>query len=243
MSEREPTTRKKEFTVDATLIFSEARKNELRQSEDYRKTKEILDRIVSKIPISYPRTLATYEAKIFEYNCLEFYEKWKETRRISGFLRGLETQVHYPSDVYKSMNKLLVYLGLVESLGVALLDMTLILLIASGEEVHTRGPYTKHVKFFKELEGIDLGYKLDLLEDEGLGLVKKLINRDLRNHIAHLKLRIQNNGEIRKRDGSLIDIDANISRFWDSVDIIELIIEDSGFLKSLETLSSITREE
>lgn len=42
-------------------------------------------------------------------------------------------------------HKLLVYLGLVESLGVTLLNVTLVLLIASGEEVHTRGPYTKHV--------------------------------------------------------------------------------------------------
>jgi len=38
----------------------------------------------------------------------------------------------------RSMNKMLVYLGLVESLGVALIDTVLFLLVANGEEIHTK---------------------------------------------------------------------------------------------------------
>lgn len=170
----------------------------------------------------------------FKQNCQEFKEKWEEAQKVSKILRGLKTRTRYPSLEYESMSKMLVYLGLVESLGVALADIVLILLIANEREVHTRGPLTKHVTKARELEKIDLAYKLDFLEDEGLDLFRKFINRDVRNHIAHLKFTIQDNGEIRKRDGSPIDIDVNISRFWGGVDILMLVFEDIRLLKWLE---------
>jgi len=219
----------------------------IRQSEDYLKARKIFESILLNVPIEYPRKrgvgVLPSPAEKFEKNCLEFYEKWQESKRISEILRGLKTRVEYPSDVYKSMSKLLVYLGLVESLGVALVDMALMLLIATGKEVHTRGAFTKHVTSFKELADIDLGYKLDFLESEGLDLFKRFINRDLRNHIAHLKFTIENNGEIRKRNGVPIHIDNEISRFWDGVDTLKLVLEDSGFLERLETASLLVKSE
>jgi hypothetical protein len=118
------------------------------------------------------------------------------------------------------------------------------LLIATGKEVHTKGAFTKHVTSFRELTNIDLGYKLELLDDEELDLFKIFINRSLRNSIAHLNFRIQENGEIREIKGNNpINVDEEISKFWAGVDTMKLILEDSKFLESLQTLSSNVERE
>lgn len=226
--------------------ISEHRKREIRQSEDYETVKKILDPLYYNIvalrrkidltqPIEFAERLEFHPHYAdFQKNCQEFREKWGEARKVSRLLRGLKT-ADYPSLEYESMSKMLSYLGLVESLGVALADAVLILLIANEREVHTRGPMTKHVTKTRELEKIDLAYKLDFLEDEGLDLFARFIDRDVRNHIAHLKFTIQNNGKIKKRDGSPINIDRNISRFWDGVDTLMLVFEDIGLLKWFES--------
>ena len=120
------------------------------------KTKEIFEYWQQKAPIEYPRKRGVRAvpspAEIYEDNLVQLYEKWKKSERLSKILRGLKTRVEYPSAIYESMNKLLVYLGLVESLGVTLVDVTLMLLIAGGKEVHTRGPFAKHITVFRELE-------------------------------------------------------------------------------------------
>jgi hypothetical protein len=226
--------------------ISEERKNEIRQSEDYKTAKKILDPLYHNIVglkkkidlalgFEFTERLEFHPHYAdFKQNCQDLKEKWDEAKKVSKILRDLKTYSFDPSHEYAPMMKMLAYLGLVESLGVALADMVLILLIANGKEVHTRGPMTRHVTRATELEKIDLAYKLDFLEDEGLELFAEFINRDVRNHIAHLKFMIRDNGEIRKRDGSPIDIDANISRFWDGVETLMLIFEDIGFLKWFE---------
>ena len=174
----------------------------------------------------------SFPAEKFEVNCVEFYEKWQESEQVSRILRNLKTQVTYPDAVYSSMNKLLVYVGLIESLGATLVDMTLMLFIGAGKEIHTKGAYTKHVTSFKELANIELGYKLDLVKTEGLEIFNKFINRELRNIVAHLRFKIQDYGEIRKMDGNPIHIDEEISKFWGGVDTLKLILEDLRFLET-----------
>jgi len=229
--------------------INEERKDRLRQTEDYKKTKEIFDRLISNVSYVSPMKVDLFPPSFrerlltFEKNCVDFYEKWKESEKVSEILRGLKSEVSYDNNKLKSMSKMLAYLGLIESLGVALVDMTLILLIANGKDVHIRWPYTKHATSFEDLERIELGYKLDILDAGGFDLFKKFMNRVVRNHIAHLKFTIQNNGEIRKKDGSPIRIDEEISRFWDGVDTIKLILDELRFFKTLEKLSSLKFEE
>lgn len=211
--------------------------NRLRQSEDFQKTKAIFAKILHDVDAEQARKTGAFRwsfpAEKFELNCVEFYEKWQESEKVSGILRNLKTQVAYPDAVYSSMNKLLVYVGLVESLGATLVDMTLMLFIAAGKEIHTKGAYTKHVTSFKELAHIELGYKLDLIKTEGLEIFNKFINRELRNIVAHLRFRIQENGEIRRNnDNNPIHIDDEISKFWDGVDMLKLILEDLRFLET-----------
>ena len=221
--------------------ISNERKREIKESEDYKTTKKFLGPMFGNIvsikrkidltrPLEFAETFEWHPNYLdFKQNFQELKEKWEEARRVSKILRGLKT-IEYPSRKYESMSKMLSYLGLVESLGVTLADMVLILLIANGKEVHTRGPMTKHVTKTRELEKIDLTYKLAFLESEGLDIFRKFINTDVRNHIAHLKFTIENNGEIRKKDGSRIDIDNNISRFWYGVDTLMVVFEDIGLL-------------
>jgi len=222
------------------------RNERLRLSENYKKYGAIFRDIIERIPVEYPRKRRILPRpspfEIYEKNCVELYKKWGRAQRISNIIRGLKTEVNYPSDDYKSMSKLFAYLGLVESLGVTLVDMALILLIASGKHVHTRGPFTKHVTSLNELEKISLSEKLELLKDEGLDIFE-FIDETRRNQIAHLKLTIQNDGEIKDEGNNTIHIDDDISKFWDGVDIIKLVLEDLRFLQSLETLSSIVGAE
>jgi len=212
------------------------RKDELRQSQSYKETKEILGKLFQNATVLGDKIGAFLPTRyeIFKRNCMEFYEKWKEAQEISEILRGLKSDVNYNNDRLKSMSKMLAYLGLVESLGITLMDVALIFLIANGKEVHTRGPLIKHVTSFEELKDLDLGYKLEFLKDERLNLFKEFINKDVRDHIAHLKFKIKNNGEIRKIEGSPIHIAKEIAKFWDGVDTMKLVFEDIGFLKWLE---------
>jgi hypothetical protein len=226
--------------------LSEERKNEIRQSEDYKTEKDILNPLFSAI--AHPRIeqnrdflsiLEGYGASKriswhpnlldFKQNCKELGYKWEDAQKVSKILRGLKT-ARYMSREYESMSKMLAYLGLVESLGVAISDISLILLIANGKEVHTRGPMTKHVTKARQLDEIDLAYKIDFLKDEGLDF-GKFIDRDVRNHVAHLRFTIQEDGRIVRRDGSPIDINAAITKFWTGVDTFMLVLEDIGFLK------------
>ncbi len=227
-------------------VIADDRKNEMRQSENYKTAKNILNPLFRTI--AHPKlerdndlvsVLEGYGSGThiywhpslidFKQNCKEFIDKWEDSQKISKILRGLKT-ADYKSREYESLSKMLCYLGLVESLGVAIADMILILLIANGKEVHTRGPMTKHVTKARQLDKIDLAYKLNFLEDEGLDL-REFIDEDVRNHVAHLKFSIQNDGRIIRRDGSPIDINTVIAKFWNGVDTFMLVLDDIGFLK------------
>jgi len=169
---------------------------------------------------------------------VEFNEKWQEAEKISRILKDLKAAT-YPTKKLESMSKMLAYLGLVESLGVTLLDMVLLLLIGYGHEVYTRGRHAKHVTSFKELTEIDLAFKLDFLKDNRINIAQKIVNRRLRNNIAHLKFRILENGDIRARNNRMIHIDDAISRFWSAADTLKLVFEDCKLLRHVVKVTKL----
>lgn len=237
MSKRKSTTRTKKITGDAILVLSEARKNELRQSDDYKETRKILGSVfdnITKLRTKAGPTLPSEyvfhtEYQIFKKNCREMWRKWKEAQRILRELKRMESQ----NEEQKSMVNMLRYLGLVESLGVTMMHIALLFLIAVGKEVHTRGPHTKHVETFEELEDVwSLDYKLEFLDSAGLSVFKeKIINTDIRHKIAHLNFTIErNSGEIRDKGNNRIDIEETTSNFWEGIYILNLVLEDIGFL-------------
>jgi len=215
------------------------RKAALRGSNDYKETKRFLEPLIVKVLYFVPRMdemMLPSRSFLFEENLVEFNAKWKEAERISRILKDLKS-VTYPSQELESMSKMLGYLGMVESLGVTLVDMLLLILIANEYEVHTRGPYSIHVTSFEELADIDLGFKLKFLKDNGINIAEKIVDRELRNIIAHLKFRILENGDIRDRGNNRVLVDEKISRFWRAVDTLKLVFEDCLLLKRLAELT------
>jgi len=165
----------------------------------------------------------------------ELSDLWDSSTETSLNLQYLKASTVMKSLPPKSkpMIKMLVYLGLVESLGTTFIDMALILLIANGKEMHTRGPYINHVTSLKELRKLDLAYKLAFLKRHKLPLFLKIVDRKLRNDIAHLKFKIDCDGAIRNSKGSSVDIDEVIQKFWKAMSEIESIFDEVGFTKWL----------
>ena len=213
----------------------------LRKRDDYKETRKILEPIITKVVYVMPKydTMRLPSRRLlFDQNCVEFNEKWQEAEKVSQILKDLKAAT-YPTRELESMSKMLAYLGLVESLGVTLLDMVLLLLIGYGREVHTRGPYTKHVTSFEELADIDLKFKLKFLKDNDINITQKIVNPDLRNIIAHLKFKVSENGDIRDPGNNRIQIDDEISRFWSATDTLKLVFEDCGLLQHVAKITEL----
>jgi hypothetical protein len=135
----------------------------------------------------------------------------------------------------RALSKLFAYLGLVESLGVTLTDMSLILLIANGEEVHIRKDKgILHASTLKELRKLDLIYKLGFLTANKLEFVAGMVNRPLRNDIAHLKFSIGEEGEVKGSNGQVVNVDAVLREFWKRVEEIITIFDHIQFLHFIE---------
>lgn len=177
-----------------------------------------------------------YEA--FVVNSKDFYDRWKETEKIGEILRILKSSFGGKEKKLESMMKLLAYLGLAESLGVTLLDMVLLMFIANGTDIHTRRPYLRHIEKLDELKDIDLSDKQKFLKHRGLKEFSTFINRNDRNAIAHLKFKINGEGEIVKTDNRPINIDLDIERFWQGIDTMKQVFIDIGFWEWLTTEAS-----
>ena len=220
--------------------IDETRKQFLRNSELYRQARSIISNQFSNILYAREKqgTLPTPH-ELFQKDCVDIYEKWKEIAELSNILGDAKRDVKYSTEKHKSIGKMLWFMGLVESLGNALADMLLILFIANGKVVHARLPYVRHVNSFFELAQLDLDYKLDLLKEENVHVISKILNLDLRNVIADLKFSVDENGIVSDRENNVIQIDQQIADFWDGVDTLMIIFEDLEFPRWLETTSYV----
>jgi hypothetical protein len=169
---------------------------------------------------------------------------WNKSKETSEALKDMKAQeaLNVLPSKSKSLTKLFAYLGLVESLGVTLMDMALILLIANRKEMHMRGKGggIRHVSTLKELRRLDLVYKLEFLVANKLGFVAGVVSRNLRNDIAHLKFAIDENGEVKDSGGHTVNIDGVLTDFWKKVGEIIQIFDRIEFLpfihqKKIET--------
>lgn len=223
------------------MYRSSGEKASLRHDEKYIKTKEIIERISMVLDI-HPDLANIYPSRYLQFEKMwaDAFKKLEESREISSILRAVKSQADDGNPQLKSMNQMLGYLGLVESLGVSFADIILMLAIASGNDLHTRGSYTKHVSSFKELEDLDLSQKLDfLVKVLGLSIFETMIDRNLRNIIAHLKFKIESDGRIIDNGNNQVLVEEKIGGFWKSVDILELIFEDTHLWEKLKPLAHI----
>jgi hypothetical protein len=162
---------------------------------------------------------------------------WNRSVETSEALKDMKAQdalIILPPKA-RALSKLFAYLGLVESLGVTLMDMSLILLIANGKEVHIRKDKgIMHVSTLKELRKLDLIYKLGFLTANKLEFIAGMVNRPLRNDIAHLKFSIGEEGEVKGSNGQVVNVDDVLREFWKRVGEIIAIFDHIQFLHFIE---------
>jgi len=220
--------------------IDETRKQLLRNSELYRQARTIISKQLSNILSAREKQgLMPTPNEIFQKNCVDIYEKWKEIAELSNILGDAKRDVKYSTEEHKSFGKMLWFMGLVESLGNTLADMVLILFIANGKAVHSPLPYVRHVNGFSELTQLDLDYKLNLLKEENVSVMSKILNLDLRNVIADLNFSVDENGIINDRGNNVIQIDQHMADFWDGVDTLMILFEDLEYPRWLETTSYV----
>lgn len=126
----------------------------------------------------------------------------------------------------RSLLNLFYYLGLVESVGIDMIDNVLILLIACGHDIHIERRYIEHVSCFEDLEKIELWKKLEFLEEHDLKPVASIFDRRLRNRIAHINFIIEDDGTVKTKEGSPIDIYAKISSLQTNLMCLNLVTID-----------------
>lgn len=90
------------------------------------------------------------------------------------------------------------YLLETEIIGTAYVDRVLLLLIGKGVDFHLEPDYehryTRHAKTLEDLQApyLSLAVKQDFLEANRINLFSNMINRTLRNKIAHMDFTIEN---------------------------------------------------
>ncbi len=132
--------------------------------------------------------------------------------------------------------KMFMYLGLVESLGVAFINLIMLLLITCGSDFHIEQhhhiPRIIHAETIEDLQSTSIGLssKVEFLKNNGLTRTSKLVNTDLRNKIAHLNLsenEIDENGVISKN--FQINIKQKYDEFNKTFNIIRKILNEVRF--------------
>lgn len=205
----------------------------LEDDEDYIKIKKELEPILIEI-----FSLAKLNPK--RQKLKKAIHKWQKTFNnallIGGKVSSLQAvQINSKHPELSPIIKMFMYLGLVESLGVAIINFIMLLLIARGSDFHIERfydvPRIIHAETLEDLQttSISLSSKLEFLKSNKLTRTSKLVNRDLRNKIAHLKLNkndIDDNGVISKN--FLINNQEKINEFNRRFMIITIILTKSG---------------
>jgi len=162
---------------------------------------------------------------------------WNRSVEASEALKDMKSQdaMNMLPPKAKALSKLFAYLGLVESLGATLIDMTLMLLIANGIEMHIRKEGgIMHVSNLKDLRRLNLVYKLGFLDENKLKFVSGIVDRQLRNDIAHLKFRVEESGEVKGSNEKTVNVDEILIEFWKKVGQIISIFDHIRFLQFME---------
>jgi len=138
------------------------------------------------------------EFSIFKEAFLDFRNKYESKQKILESLispEGIPSMTSRLGEFYA----LFLYLGTVESVGNAVVDILVMFLVANGIDFHIecqhRTPRIKHATSIRDLEEerIPLATKLNFLRDNGICEVARIMDSQLRNDIAHLNFHVKEN--------------------------------------------------
>lgn len=218
-----------------------SQRNPFQDDEDYKSVKMEFECLLEKvldIQLIYKTKKIEPRLEQFRINVDRWYCGFEKAVEIGGKLSSihqLELKPENPQLV--SMFKMFEYLGLVESLGSVFVDLILLMLIAYGKAFHIERiydfPRIIHAETLDDLHKTNLATKLSFLEECGLKKTSELINRDLRNDIAHLNFDISEDGVITL-DKRVIDIDKKIDEIRKMIMIIHYLLTEKGFWTLLD---------
>jgi hypothetical protein len=174
---------------------------------DYKKIKRELEPFITKITKVTGKSKLEY--KLFKKNVEEWRKRFHNTVLLMGMVDEVQKfQIPLMQQVKEKPEKrrlvnvldLFRYLGFIESIGTSLLDMLILLLVANGHVLHVERvhevPRIVHAKDFTDLRDVSLASKINFLKRNGCSESAKLIDRKLRNAIAHLNFKIDSKGNI-----------------------------------------------
>jgi len=135
----------------------------------------------------------------------------------------------------KTALEALTYLTQIELVGSGLIDVTILLLVAKGVDLHLEPDYehryTRHVTSPEDLDSpsLPLSVKLDYLKLNGLPLFAKFIDKDMRNRIAHADFEIDDDGRLfllTKKGKKEVDMAQKLGSIHDYVTAVAKVITE-----------------
>lgn len=134
------------------------------------------------------------EPKVYRKFASEYISFFKRMARIGAIVVKLnEDAVKVHSNLYDVFS----YLGFIESYGNTLVDLLVVLVVASGNDFHIECQHTtpriKHAETIDDLEDerVSLTTKLNFLRDKGFKTFASMLDTKLRNCIAHMKFEMK----------------------------------------------------
>jgi len=201
---------------------------------DLAKIDSELEPLITNLIHIVPKTSAGYQ--IMKREATEFKQKITKALDLAKIIVDAEKVMSKVSrSGVKSLMKMFQYLAYVESLGATLIDVLVLMVIASGHQLHVERhhgwPHILHVSSFKELSYSNLASKLGFLKLNGLKNVVKVVNRELRNDVAHLNFSIDGKGRINTSHKKNLNIDKEILELKVHILYIDALLGKFGFKK------------
>jgi len=206
-----------------------------RNDPDYKAIKNELESLTTEIMNITPKTSPQYQQ--FKRNMIEWSKKFDKAVEIGGKVSSVQKlQLVTKEPKLISIIKMFRYLALVESVGTTLIDLIILLLTACGKTFHIEQthelPRVVHASSLRDLQSpnVTLAAKLGFLERNGLRATSRLIDRKLRNDIAHLNFNINGDGKISIKNKN-INIDQKLNRFNKIFMFITVVLSESSLGK------------
>ena len=211
----------------------EVSNQEFMDDRDYKRIKKELDPLITKVmrvaafrDPNYPQ---------FKKDMNMWNERFGKALEITGKVSSMQHIAPNVNPQLMSTIKMFVYLGLVEGVGVALVDLIVLLLIASGETLHVEQlygiPRVIHARTLEDLRppktNANLAVKISFLQRHGLEATSKIIDTKLRNDIAHLNFDVSADGTVSTKNYKVLSIEQRLQTFGKILGIIMVILSKS----------------
>ncbi|MCW4017334.1 MAG: hypothetical protein NWF00_01405 [Candidatus Bathyarchaeota archaeon] len=123
-------------------------------------------------------------------------EYWKETRELK--------KVESTNPKQKSLLELFLYLQLVEGNYSEIVTALTFILVKNGHDLYTDIPRPRYIKEQEEVRNVSLFLRELFLKEHGFSSFTRVVDRDVRNCIAHLNYEVKEDGRIFDRKTGLV---------------------------------------